>query len=71
VKALWPVDYVRSFSAPAIGFGDDTEDPNVKPEDILKYKYTDELPLDLWVYDGHSINDIPNYGDIGPPFRDM
>jgi hypothetical protein len=65
---LWTVDYVRSFSAPVIGYEDEAEDPNVKPEDILNYKYTDELPLDLWVYDGHSIDDA---SDIGPPLRDM
>jgi len=68
---LWTVNYVRSFSAPVIEYDDDAEDPNVKPEDILKYNYTDELSLDLWVYDGHTIDDTPKYGNVGSPFRDM
>jgi hypothetical protein len=68
---LWSVDYVHSLSSSVIEYNDNNEDPNVKPEDILKYEYTDELSLDLWVYDGHSIDDIPNYGHVESPLRDM
>jgi hypothetical protein len=47
------------------------EDHKVKPEDILKYECKDELALDEWVYDGHTIDDVPNYRDVPPPLRDM
>jgi hypothetical protein len=52
-------------------YDDNAEDPNVRPEDILNYKYTDESSLDLWVYDGHSVDDIPNCGNVGSPLEDM
>jgi len=37
----------------------------------LKHEYKDELALDDWVYDGHSIDDTPDYRDIEPPLKDM
>ena len=52
-------------------YDDNAEDPSIKPEDILKYKYTDESSLDLWVYDGHSVDDIPNYDNVGSPLKYM
>jgi hypothetical protein len=68
---LWTVNYVRGLSSSVIEYNDSAEEPNVKPENILKYEYRDELSLDLWVYDGHSIDDIPDYGNVGSPLRDM
>lgn len=65
------MDYVRSLSSPVIAYNDDAEDPNVNPEDILNYEYSDDLSLDLWVYDGHSVDDIPIYGDVGSALKDM
>jgi hypothetical protein len=70
-KALWSVDYVQNLSPAVIPYDDASEDQNVKPEDILKYEYTDELALDDWVYDGHSTEDIPSYHDVKPPLKDM
>ena len=37
----------------------------------MKHEYKDEVALDDWVYDGHSIDDTPNYGDVEPPLKDM
>jgi len=68
---LWSVNYVRSLNPSVIEYKDDAEDLKVKPEDILKFEYTDELSLDLWVYDGHSIDDIPKYGTVESPLKDM
>ena len=65
------MDYVRSLNPPVIPYNDANEDQNVKLEDILKYEYMDDLSLDNWVYDGHSIDDIPNYRDVEPPLKDM
>jgi hypothetical protein len=64
------VDYVRNLKSPVIPYNDAAEDLN-KPDDVLKYEHTDELSLDDWVYDGHSIDDIPNYRDVEPPLKDM
>jgi hypothetical protein len=40
-------------------------------EDILKFPRAEEPSLDYWVYDGHSIDDIPTYRDVEPPLKDM
>jgi hypothetical protein len=37
----------------------------------LKFESTDEPSLDYWVYDGHSIDDIPAYRDVESPLKDM
>ena len=37
----------------------------------MKHEYKDEVALDDWVYDGNSIDDTPNYGDVEPPLKDM
>ena len=65
------MEYVRSLSSPVIAYNDDAEDRNVNPRDILKYDFTDESSLDLWVYDGHSVDDIPIYSDVGSELKDM
>jgi hypothetical protein len=65
------VDYVRSLNPPVIPYNDANEDQNIKLEDVLRYEYKDDLSLDDWVYDGHSIDDISNYRDVDPPLKDM
>jgi hypothetical protein len=70
-NALWSANYVRSLNPSVIEYNDPVEDQNVKPEDVLSYEYSDELPFDYWVYDGHSINDTPNYRSVEPPLKDM
>jgi hypothetical protein len=62
---------VRSFNHPVTLYDDANEDQNVEPKDILNYDYKDEEVLDYWVYDGHSINDIPDHRDVEPPLKDM
>ena len=37
----------------------------------MKHEYKDELPFHDWVYDGHSIDDTPNYRDVESPLKDM
>ncbi|KAI9464119.1 hypothetical protein BJY52DRAFT_887705 [Lactarius psammicola] len=68
---LWSSDYVRTLDPPVIPYDDSSEDQNVRLEDILKHEYKDELALADWVYDGHSIDDTPNYRDVGPPLKDI
>jgi hypothetical protein len=70
-KALWSVNYVRSLNSLVVEYDDSAEDQNVKPEDILKYENADDLSLDYWVYDGYSIDSIPNYRGIESPLKDM
>jgi hypothetical protein len=70
-KALWSVDYVRNLNPSVIEYNDAIEDQNVRPEDVLKYEYSDELSLDYWVYDGHSVDDIPDYRSVESPLKDM
>ncbi|KAI9438366.1 hypothetical protein H4582DRAFT_1815213 [Lactarius indigo] len=70
-KDLWCSDYVQTLDPPVTPYDDSNEDQNVKLEDILKLEYKDELALDNWVYDGHSIDDTPNYGDVEPPLKDI
>ena len=70
-KDLWSSDYVRTLHPRVIPYNDSDEDPNVRLEDILKHEYKDELILDDWVYDGHSIDDTPNYGDVEPPLKEV
>jgi hypothetical protein len=65
------VDYVRSLNPPVIPYNDANEDQNIKVKDVLRYEYMDDLSLDDWVYDGHSIDDFPNYRDVEPPLKDM
>ena len=62
---------MRSFSQPVTSYDDANEDQNVEPKDILNYDHKNEQVLDYWVYDGHSISDIPDYRDVGPPLKDM
>jgi hypothetical protein len=69
--ALWTVDYIRNIDSDVISYNDDDEDQNVQPGDVLNGEYKDELSLDNWVYDGHSIDDIPDYGDVALPLKDM
>ncbi|KAH9045946.1 hypothetical protein EDB84DRAFT_1633013 [Lactarius hengduanensis] len=70
-KDLWSSDYVRTLDPPVVPYNDSNEDQNVRLEDILKHEYKDELALDDWVYDGHSIDDTPNYPDAEPPLKDI
>ncbi|KAH9171872.1 hypothetical protein EDB89DRAFT_2070428 [Lactarius sanguifluus] len=70
-KDLWSSDYVRNLDPPVVPYNDSDEDQNVRLEDILKHEYKDELALDDWVYDGHSIDDAPNYPDAEPPLKDI
>jgi hypothetical protein len=43
----------------------------MEPKDLLTYECKDEVALDEWVYDGHSIDDTPNYHDILMPMKSM
>ncbi|KAI9464116.1 hypothetical protein BJY52DRAFT_1166045 [Lactarius psammicola] len=70
-KALWSSYYVRTLDPLVIPYDDSNEDQNVRLEDILKHEYKDEPALADWVYDGHSIDDTPDYGDIEPPLKDI
>lgn len=65
------MDYVRSLNPPVIPYNDANEDQNVRLEDVLNYEYMEDLSLDNWVYDGHSIDDILSYRDVEPPLKDM
>lgn len=69
--ALFSPDRVRSFSHPVTLSESDNEDQNVEPEDILNYSHKDDPVRYDWVYDGHSIDNIPNYGDVESPLEDM
>jgi hypothetical protein len=69
--ALWSVDYVRSLNPEVIPWNDEDEDQNVKPGDVLNYGYKDELSLDYSVYDGHSIDYIPNCRGVDLSMNDM
>jgi hypothetical protein len=62
---------VRSLDHPITLYEDNNEDQTVDPKDILNYSYKDSQVLDYWVYDGHSVNDIPDYGNVEPPLEDM
>ena len=70
-KALWSGGYVRNLDPRSIPYDDTNEDQNIKPEDVLKFESSDEPSLDYWVYDGHSIDDVPTYRDVESPLRDM
>ncbi|KAH9077795.1 hypothetical protein EDB83DRAFT_2548774 [Lactarius deliciosus] len=68
---LWSEEYVRKLDSRVIPYDDAKEDKDVKLEEILKYEHKDELALDEWVYDGHSIDDTPSYGDVEPSLKDI
>jgi len=68
---LWSADYVRNLDPQVIPYDDTNEDKDVKLDEILKYEHKDELALADWAYDGHSIDDTPNYGDVESPLKDM
>ncbi|KAF8273627.1 hypothetical protein EI94DRAFT_1563512, partial [Lactarius quietus] len=70
-KKLWSEDYVRNLDPQVRPYDDANEDQEIKLDEILKYGYKDELALADWVYDGHSIDDAPNYGDVEPPLKDI
>ncbi len=70
-KDLWTPDYVRTLDPPVIPYNDSDEEQNVRLEDILKHECKDELALADWIYDGRSIDDTPNHGDVEPPLKDM
>src|SRR6267142_977339 len=69
--ALWSRDYTRNLEPRTTPYDDANEDQNIKLEDVLKYESSDEPSLDFWVYDGHSIDDIPTYRDVESPLKDM
>lgn len=69
--ALWSVDYVRSLDPQVVPYNDDNDDKNIQPGDVLNHGYKDELSLDYSVYDGHSIDYIPNCRDVDSPVNDM
>lgn len=71
VNSLWSVDYVRSLDPQITPYDDDNEDQNVQAGDVLNHGYKDELCLDYSVYDGHSMDYIPNAGDVDSPIKDM
>jgi hypothetical protein len=71
VKDLWSSDYVRTLDPPVIQSTESNEDQNVGQGGVLKYKPKDDLLLDDWVYDGHSVDDTPNYRDVEPPLKAM
>ncbi|KAH9034702.1 hypothetical protein EDB85DRAFT_2288949 [Lactarius pseudohatsudake] len=68
---FWSAEYVRNLDPRVIPYDDANEDKDVKLEEILKYEHKDELALDDWVYEGHSIDDTPNYSDVEPPLKDI
>ena len=68
---MWSENYVRNLDPLVIPYDDANEDQDVKLDEILKYEYNDELALADWVYDGHSIDDAPDYGDVEAPLKDM
>ncbi|KAF8273628.1 hypothetical protein EI94DRAFT_1795034 [Lactarius quietus] len=70
-KDLWSLDYIRTLNPQVISYDDSNEDQNVRLGDILKHEYKDELAIDDWVYDGHSTEDTPNYGNVEPPLKDI
>ena len=70
-NSLWSESYVRNLDPPVIPYDDTNEEQDVKLDEILKYEYKDELALANWVYDGHSINDAPDHGDVEAPLKDM
>ena len=65
------MNYVRNLNPSVIEYNDSTEDQDVKPEDVLKYEYSDDLSLDYWVYDEHSVDDIPDDQSVDSPLKDM
>jgi hypothetical protein len=65
------VDYVQSLSHPVTPYNDANEDQDIQPKDILNYDYKDEQALDYWVYDGHTIYDIPSHPDADSPLKNM
>ena len=67
---MWSEDYVRDLDPQVIPYSANEEE-DVHLDEILKYGYKDELALAEWVYDGHSIDDTPNYGDVEPPLKEM
>ena len=71
MKDLWSANYVRNLNPEVIPYDDDNEDKDVKLDEILKYECKDKLALADWVYDGHSIDDTPNYRDVESPLKDM
>jgi hypothetical protein len=71
IKSLWTVDYVRGLDPQITPYDDDNENQNVQPGDVLNHEHKDELCLDYSVYDGRSIDYIPNCDDIDSPIKDM
>ena len=65
------MDYVRNFIPLPLSPDDADEDQLMEPKDLLTYECKDEVALDEWVYDGHSIDDTPNYPDILSPLKNM
>jgi len=72
-KPLWSEDsdYFLDFDIGVIPYDDANEHQGVNPEEVLKHKYRDEMSLEYWVYDGHTIDDVPNYSDVEPPLNYM
>jgi hypothetical protein len=63
------MDYVRSFIPLPLSPDDADEDQLMEPKDLLTYECKDQV--DEWVYDGHSIDDTPNYVGVLSPLKNM
>ncbi|KAH9953093.1 hypothetical protein BC827DRAFT_1273837 [Russula dissimulans] len=70
-SSLWSRDLILGLDPQTTPYDDANEDQSVKVEDLLRFKSLEEPSLDYWVYDGHSIHDVPSYGAFKPPLKDI
>ncbi|KAI0061177.1 hypothetical protein BV25DRAFT_1806058 [Artomyces pyxidatus] len=67
---LWTPAYVKTLDPDVTPYDAETEE-EVKPENVLKHEYKDELTYDNWVYDGETISREPDSTDVELPLKDI
>ncbi|KAI0056627.1 hypothetical protein BV25DRAFT_1864510 [Artomyces pyxidatus] len=67
---LWTTEYMKNLVPKIIPFNE-SEEEDIRAEDVLKYDYKDNLTIDDWVYDRDTIHRVPDNTDIDLPLKNI
>ncbi|KAI9459300.1 hypothetical protein F5148DRAFT_1319727 [Russula earlei] len=60
---LWAGAHMLDLDPQTTPYDDANEDQTILVDEFIRFEISDEPSLDYWVYDGHSIEDVPSYGN--------
>ncbi|KAI9448651.1 hypothetical protein F5148DRAFT_1153428 [Russula earlei] len=69
---LWAGAHMLDLDPQTTPYDDANEDQTTVVDEFIRlFEISDEPSLDYWVYDGHSIEDVPNYGNVESPLKEI